>query len=122
MRPAAAAVIGLLALGGSSLAPALVWSAPSATLAHHGPVATAPRGVARAAIAVSPSRRTQAAHAGVRPQPTARFVAAAPALKPPAAQIRTRSRAATAATLGGPAGYDPKKAAEIGGSVMRHKP
>jgi len=120
MRPAAAAVIGLLALGGSSLAPALVWSAPSATLAHHGPVATAPRGVARAAIAVSPSRRTPATHAGVRP--AARFVAAAPAFKPPAAQIRTRSRAATAATLGGPAGHDPRQSAELGGSVMRHKP
>jgi hypothetical protein len=60
--------------------------------------------------------------AGPKPPLRNRFVPAAPAFKPSAAQISARPRSTgMAGVIGGP-GHDPKKAAMLGGSVKRRTP
>jgi hypothetical protein len=59
----------------------------------------------------------------MKPPPRNRFVPAAPAFKSAPAEISVRQRSANVAgVIGGPSSYDSKKAALVGGSVMRHKP
>jgi hypothetical protein len=136
------ALVGvLLGLGGLSIAPPVVWagialssktadrsasqSAASPTSAARAARAAGKPGPTRARLAKSSSvtmspiaskRPDLAQRANLAQQPKAakHFIPAAPAFKP-----RT---AATATGIGGAAGYDPRKAAMLGGSVMRHKP
>jgi hypothetical protein len=89
------------------------------TPAAHAPAAHAPAAHAPAPRAVSLAPRPLGVPAGAHIQPTfAPKASASPA--PLAARLRPGKNAPT--TLGGPAKYDAKKGAMLGGSVMPHRP
>jgi len=78
-------------------------------------------------LRLAKAAQAKAAHpsapALLKPPPKNRFVPAAPAFKSAPAEISVRHRSANVAgVIGGPSSYDAKKAALVGGSVMRHKP
>ncbi len=120
-HPAAAVVMALL-----SLAPGVIQAGPKADpRATTRPAAHAPVGTARA-HAPAPLRNAGLSTAIVRPRGAFAVPGARNALRiNPVAKSAPQvlpGHTAAAPALGGPARFDAKKGAAIGGTLMRHKP